>query len=204
MPERLHLGRAGPFAPPRLPRLHHYYEPVRQRVPRRYSTPPVSAVRRSPYRYLQPEQATVSAPAFPRSAQMRQIGLTSPPCRTPPGQKMGPRQTHPGIGSMTPVSMPSSCFRHFISESLALVFPIPTWRAHGAPFPQRSPQRSSANAAWGGLKPPPNGRLRGATKPSSPAQHHIEQGLPTASLPHSPRSWRTEPTAPAPCQSSTT
>ena len=31
-----------------------------------------------------------------------------------------------------------------------------------APFPHRSPRRSSANAACGGLKPPPNRRLRRA------------------------------------------
>ena len=30
---------AGPFAPPPLQGLHHYYEPVRQHAPRRYSTP---------------------------------------------------------------------------------------------------------------------------------------------------------------------
>jgi hypothetical protein len=30
------------------------------------------------------------------------------------------------------------------------------------PFPHRSPRRSSANAAWGGLKPPTAGRLRRA------------------------------------------
>jgi hypothetical protein len=34
--------------------------------------------------------------------------------------------------------------------------------ASRAPFPPRSPRRSSANAAGGGLKPPPAGRLRRA------------------------------------------
>jgi hypothetical protein len=34
--------------------------------------------------------------------------------------------------------------------------------ASRAPFPPRSPRRSSANAAGGGLKPPPTGRLRRA------------------------------------------
>jgi hypothetical protein len=46
--------------------------------------------------------------------------------------------------------------------------------ASRAPFPHRSPRRSSANAACGGLKPPTAGRLRRA-KPSSPAQHHVEK-----------------------------
>ena len=35
--------------------------------------------------------------------------------------------------------------------------------------------RSSANAAVGGLKPPPAGRLRRANNPSSPAQHHLKK-----------------------------
>ena len=46
--------------------------------------------------------------------------------------------------------------------------------ASRAPFPHRSPRRSSANAACGGLKPPTAGRLRRA-KPSSPAQHHVKK-----------------------------
>jgi hypothetical protein len=58
-------------------------------MPRRYSAPPVAALRRAPSRHLQPEQAAVSAPAFPRSTQTQQPGLTSPPCRAPPGQKLG-------------------------------------------------------------------------------------------------------------------
>ena len=45
--------------------------------------------------------------------------------------------------------------------------------ASRAPFPHRSPRRSSANAACGGLPPPSAGRLRRAT-PSSPAQHHVK------------------------------
>src|SRR5664280_2029834 len=32
-------GQPGPFAPPPLQGSQHYYEPVRQRVPRRYSRP---------------------------------------------------------------------------------------------------------------------------------------------------------------------
>jgi hypothetical protein len=40
------------------------------------------------------------------------------------------------------------------------------------PFPHRSPRRSSANAACGGLKPPPDRRLRRA-KPSSLAKHRF-------------------------------
>src|SRR5674476_1318011 len=57
---------SGPFAPPPLQGLHHYYEPVRQHAPRRYSTP-----RSFCYLvlFLLPPQtlrAEVSGPAFPR------------------------------------------------------------------------------------------------------------------------------------------
>src|ERR1035437_280151 len=52
--------------------------------------------------------------------------------------------------------------------------------ASRAPFPHRSPRRSSANAAGGGLKPPPAGRLRRASNPSSLEQHRIKKThLPT-------------------------
>jgi len=60
----------------------------------------------------------------------------------------------------TPVSMSFPTSRHFLSGSLAFVFPIPTPDSFPLPFPRRSPQRSSANAARGGLTPPPTGRRR--------------------------------------------
>src|SRR5260370_6929764 len=49
--------------------------------------------------------------------------------------------------------------------------PDPHLTPHGCLFPHRSPRQSSANAAEGGLKPPPAGRLRRAINPSSPIQH---------------------------------
>src|SRR6266498_5557640 len=42
-------------------------------------------------------------------------------------------------------------------------------------FPRRSPQRSSANAAVGGLKPPPAGRLQRAKQPPSLLQHRSQR-----------------------------
>src|ERR1700740_3839308 len=62
--------------------------------------------------------------------------------------------------------------------------------ASRAPFPHRSPRRSSANAACGGLKPPPDRRLRRA-KPSSPAEHRFLKVLPIYVQTSIPRSWRT-------------
>ena len=50
--------------------------------------------------------------------------------------------------------------------------------------------RSSANAACGGLKPPPDRRLRRA-KPSSPTEHRFLKVLPIYIQTPIPRSWRT-------------
>jgi hypothetical protein len=48
---------------------------------------------------------------------------------------------------------------------------------NAAPFPCRSPRRSSANAAQGGLAPAPTGRHWSANKPPSLAQLHLCKGL---------------------------
>ena len=44
-------------------------------------------------------------------------------------------------------------------------------------FPPRSAQRSSANAPVGGLKPPPDGRLRRAIQPPSLLQHRMSMAI---------------------------
>ena len=49
----------------------------------------------------------------------------------------------------------------------SLISPAHTCRDPVPLFPRRSPQRSSANAVAGGLKPPSAGRLRRAMQPSS-------------------------------------
>ena len=113
-----------------------------------------------------------------------------PPCRTPPGQKPGyPPGPAPIAPLMAMVSMPlwlddtSTAVRGYSSSWS----PPDTSRA---PFPHRSPRRSSANAACGGLKPPPDRRLRRA-KPSSPTEHRFLKVLPTYIQTPIPRSWRT-------------
>jgi hypothetical protein len=60
----------------------------------------------------------------------------------------------------TPVSM-SSVFLSTLQQ-LRRTSSCPLPDASSAPFPTRSPRQSSANAAVGGLKPPPAGRLRRA------------------------------------------
>src|SRR5919197_744238 len=55
-------------------------------------------------------------------------------------------------------------------------------------LPQRSAQRSSANAPVGGLKPPPVGRLRRAKQPPSLLQHRNQRDSPSPNPPHLLRS----------------
>lgn len=73
-----------PSPHPPLQGLQHYYGPVRRHAPRRYSAP--HGVRRLECSLSHPHRDAVSWHVFPRSAQEQQIRITSPPCRTPPGQ----------------------------------------------------------------------------------------------------------------------
>src|ERR1700728_3406096 len=66
--------------------------------------------------------------------------------------------------------------------------PGPHLTHHVRLFPHRSPRRSSANAAEGGLKPPPEGRLREADSLSSFVQHRFQPPIASGSL---QRSWHT-------------
>src|SRR5258707_8992719 len=59
----------------------------------------------TPSRHPHDRWTAVSGRAFPRSVQKPQTGLTSPTCRTPPGQNTDTRQTHPGLTYYTPVLM---------------------------------------------------------------------------------------------------
>jgi hypothetical protein len=80
----------------------------------------------------------------------------------PPGCSRSSRST-PVLLSSVGISMPQRW-------SSSQPSPDVSW----TPFPHRSPRQSSANAAVGGLKPSPAGRLRGA-KPSSLTQHHLKK-----------------------------
>jgi hypothetical protein len=81
----------------------------------------------------------------------------------------GFRQAYPGTGIIAPVPMPfhpldASAVVHSRSPSRS---PPDSSRL---PFPHRSVPQSSARAPCGGLTPPPAGRRRRATKPSSCVQ----------------------------------
>jgi hypothetical protein len=115
-----------PTEPPRLPGLRHYYEPVRRRMPRRYSAPPVSAVRRAP-----------SCPRrLPAPRQCRHPP-SHVPCRS---RRPDSRRLHAGhrlASKRAPARLipdpfnrsgsdVSCLFRHVVSGSLTVAFPVPT------------------------------------------------------------------------------
>ena len=74
--------------------------------------------------------------AFSRSLQEQQIRLTSPPCRTPPGQSAHTRQTHPGTSRSAPVLM-SSIFVSTRQQRFAYArLPDPHLTPLTMPFPR--------------------------------------------------------------------
>ena len=119
------------------------------------------------------------APSHPPADQLRQrvrsIGTGLPKFRAGAADQARaasmPDTTWPILGHppgssrelcFSPVPMPTC---HF-GTSTAVRLRSPSWSppdASRAPFPRRSPRRSSANAARGGLTPPPEGRRRRAT-----------------------------------------
>ena len=104
------------------------------------------------------------------SARKPQTGLAPPARRAPPGQQYGPS------ARLLPGRALSPRFRcRLLLSTLQQWFtrvrlPGPRLTALPPPFPHRSAPQSSANAACGGLTPPPAGRGRRATKPSSCVQ----------------------------------
>jgi hypothetical protein len=142
---------------------HSYYEPVRQHAPRRYSLPS----RLQPLgNSLSPSSTAVSRRAFPRSVQEQQTGLTSPTCRTPPGQKSG----HPPDSSRADLLHPGSDVT-LLSNDTSTAIPE-TRTAHRLPDPHLTHLvRLFHIAHHDGLQPtqhvvvcrhPPQGRRRRA------------------------------------------
>src|SRR5205823_3006626 len=94
-------------------------------------------------------------PAFPTKAADEVHAASTPDTAWPiHGHPPDPSR----ILEPNPVSMSSLSSRRVNSLSS----PSSPPDASSAPFPHRSPRRSSANAACGGLKPPTAGRLRRA------------------------------------------
>jgi len=151
--------RPDPFATRPLQTHQHYYESVRRRVPLQYSSPCQQEI--SPTLRALPIAACMTAVSdsrlltFPTKAA-DWAHATSTPDTAWPVSGLPPdlsRNLH-----HTPVSMSSvrvSMLRQWSS------YQSPP-DASRTPFPHRSPRQSSANAAWGSLKPPSAGRLRRA------------------------------------------
>ena len=104
------------------------------------------------------------------SAREPQTGLAPPARRAPPGQQYGHsarlipgRALSPRFRCRLLISTLQRWFTH-------VRLPGPRLTALTPPFPHRSAPQSSARAPCGGLTPPPAGRRRRATKPSSRVQ----------------------------------
>jgi hypothetical protein len=112
-------------------------------------------------------------PTFHAEAAVRARAASMPDTAWPiHGHPPGSSRRH----LTAPVLMPATCFDTSTAVHSRSPSRTPPDALKGAPSPRRSPRQSSANAARGGLKPPTARRLRGATKPSSPAQHRFQQG----------------------------
>src|ERR1700682_3279551 len=158
--------------------LHSYYEPVRQRVPQRYSLPRGSAAWQAPSRPppLSERQCRDTPSHVPCTSSRPDSRRLHAGHRL--ARNTDTRQTPPGPTYYTPVLMP------------------PDWVTTR---PQRSPKTGTAHRLPGphlthlvrlfhiahhdGLQPtqhvvvcslPPHGRLRRA-RPSSPAQHRVQK-----------------------------
>src|SRR5215218_7190890 len=106
------------------------------------------------------QQAAARLPMFHARAADQAHAASVPDTTWPViGHPPGPA---PAARSMATVSMP---LRERNDTSTAVRVHSSSWSPPGTPpvpFPHRSPRRSSANAACGGLEPPPEGRLRRA------------------------------------------
>src|SRR5215470_13004038 len=145
LPERTSPGQSGSFAPPPLRELHHYYGPVRMPAPRRYSAPRrFRPLERAPSRRPAGGSIRASPPTFHVKAADRarvayMPGTAWPVTGSPPDSS---RSLVPA-----PVLMPPETN---FDTSTAIRLRSPSRSppdASSAPFPHRSPRRSSANAA---------------------------------------------------------
>jgi hypothetical protein len=181
------------------PSLHHH--PSEQRLPSYYG----------PVRQRAPRPVLNAFGLLPRHAPSRDLGACDPGRRfdarlltfsaraaDQDHAAYTPGTTWPTIGS-PPSSSRRACndlrfrcrlrnFRRLTSarprpRALLERLPDPHLTRSSAPFPCRSPRRSSANAAQGGLAPAPEGRHRRASSPPSLAQLRLWKGSSTRLLP---------------------
>jgi hypothetical protein len=143
--------------------LPRSYRPVRRRIPQRYSVPcgfsPLGTlpVTSHPGRQYRDAPSHVLCES-PDQAHVAYMPDTAWPVSGHPPDSSRAKSKHP-------VLMPSLRYDTSSATPSARGCAPSSWSppdASRAPFPPRSPRRSSANAAGGGLKPPPAGRLRRA------------------------------------------
>ena len=151
----------------------------------RYSMPPVSAVGALPLaarRTDPPAGRPLPALAFSRSVQSRRPGSRHLHAGHHLASTAGSRQASSREAPVLPVSMSSRNF----DASTTTPGPqpakpdtsgTPSWsppdRVKPSLLPDRSPRRSSANAAPGGLTPTPAGPTPEGQQPPSLAQHRL-------------------------------
>src|SRR6266480_4877775 len=161
LPERTSPGQSSSFAPPPLQELRHYYELVRMPAPRQYSAPRrFRPLERAPSRRPAGGGIGASLPTFHvKAADRARVaylpGTAWPVTGSPPDSSWSL--------VLAPVLMPP---KTNFDTSTAIRLRSPSRSppdASCAPFPTRSRQRSSANAAVGGLTPLPEERRRRAT-----------------------------------------
>ena len=162
--DRAHFAQLdNAFAPPPLQELHHYYEPVRQPDPQRYSHPRQASA--APSRPLENPNETYRVRPSPVPCKSRRPGSR----RLHAGHHLANQRAHarliPGIVSTPrfrcqPVSL-STRLQRFAYARL----PDPHLTRHARLFHIAHHSRVTAPAACGGLKPPPAGRLRRANNP---------------------------------------
>src|SRR6266704_661186 len=140
------LLRAGPPARPAtvLSPSRHQHRRERSLSPARASGPGSRGTRLLLFR----------AEAADRARVVYMPDTAWPVSGHPPGSSRGSQNT--------PVSMSAKSVSTRQQRFTCARLPGPHLTPLTTPFPHRSPRRSSANAACGGLKPPPAGRLRRA------------------------------------------
>src|SRR5262249_7495718 len=154
---------------PPLQGLQRYYGPARRPVPRRYPAPrgPCRLARSLSLPPPRGRSASTRLPVFPHASRRpgsrhlhagHRLASRRVPARLVPGLAFKPR--------FRCRSSLSTLQRWFTRVHL----PGPCLTALTPPFPHRSAPQSSARAPCGGLTPPPAGRRRRATKPSSCVQ----------------------------------
>src|SRR5450755_2540686 len=179
-----------------------YYGPVRQRAPRRYSMPTVSASARSLQRPLGPATPdAISTLAFSRSVQEPQTRITPPLRRAPPGRERGhPPSSSRGKGAGPPISMPSLTFDASTTTPHRVSPAERFWKRLPGPHLTGSSPAFSLDAhhdsrqltqLQGGLTPTPAGPTpegqRSSISRTAPLSRVTYMDTPSAFVTHTPR-----------------